>query len=152
MNQYSLMLLAALAAVVVPVQAKVNAALGLEVRNPFLAALISFLGGTVALILITLAWSGGIPRPQGGYPRDWTLYTGGLLGTVYVVAVLMLVPRIGAANVLAAGVFGQMVTSLIVDHYGLLGMARSPISLAKLLGVGLLVLGTVLIKGNVSVK
>lgn len=148
MLQFSLMLLAALAAVVIPVQAKVNAGLGQSLQHPFLAALISFLGGTLALLLITAVWSRGWPRPVHGYPREWYLYTGGLLGVIYVVAVLMLVPKIGTANVLAAGVFGQMVTSLIVDHYGLLGMTRSPISTAKVVGVLLLVLGTILIKGT----
>ena len=144
-----LMLIAAACATVIPFQAIINGRLGQMVSNPLLAALISFTGGTIALTLILLATTPGFPA----LPRDltWTdippyLFTGGLLGAVFVTSVLMLVPRIGAANVLAAAIVGQLLMSVLVDHYGILGIPQSPVSGLKVAGCAMLVLGTLLIQ------
>jgi len=46
---------------------------------------------------------------------------------------------------LALTVGGQMIASLIVDHYGLLGFAREPVDVTRLVGVALLLGGIFLI-------
>lgn len=144
-----LMLLAALSAAVIPFQAIINGRLGQMVANPLLVAFISFAGGTLTLALILVATTPGLPR----LPVDlsWSeippyLLTGGLLGCVFVTAVLMLVPRIGAANVLAAAIVGQLLMSVVIDHFGLLNIPQSPISWTKLAGCGMLVAGMLVIQ------
>lgn len=139
-----LMSLAMLAAGVIPVQAIVNGRLGQLVQNPLLASLISFGGGTVALSLLLLATS-GVPSIPEGTRLPWYLLTGGLLGAVFVTAVLMLVPRIGTANVLSAAIVGQLMMALIVDHFALLGVPQSSVSPTKVLGCALLIGGMLLI-------
>lgn len=144
-----LLCLAAACATVIPLQAIINGRLGQLVANPLLAALLSFLSGTLALGAIVLGTTPGIPS----LPRDlgWTdippyLLTGGLLGAVYVTAVLTLAPRIGAANVLAAGIVGQMTMSVVIDHYAVLGVPQCSVSLPRLAGCGLLLAGMWLIQ------
>ena len=140
------MLLAALAAVVIPVQAIVNGRLGETVQNPFLAAVISFLGGTIVLSIILMFWSRGLPTVPAESQIPWYLYTGGLLGAVYVTTVLCVVPHIGTANVIAAAIVGQLLTSLLIDHVGFLDVPKNPVTAAKLVGAALLVVGTLLIQ------
>ncbi|MCA9053468.1 MAG: DMT family transporter [Planctomycetaceae bacterium] len=144
-----LMLAAAGCATVIPFQAIINGRLGQMVGNPLLAALISFAGGTLALSLILLVTTPGVPSlPQGLNWEDIPPYllTGGLLGTVFVTAVLMLVPHIGAANVLAAAIVGQLLMSVVIDHFGILGIPQSPVSLLKVVGCATLVAGMFLIQ------
>jgi transporter family-2 protein len=145
----ALMLLAALSASVIPFQAIINGRLGQMTANPLLAALVSFVSGTIALSLTVFATTPGVPKlPQGLSWGDIPpyLFTGGLLGAVFVTVVLTLVPRIGAANVLAAGIVGQLLTSVVIDHYGLLAMPHSPVSATKILGCALLIAGMLVIQ------
>ncbi|MFM7625110.1 MAG: DMT family transporter, partial [Gammaproteobacteria bacterium] len=70
---------------------------------------------------------------------------GGLFGAMYVTVATLAGPRIGALLLLALTVAGQMVASIIVDHYGLLGFAQQPVTTMRLIGVALLVAGIVLV-------
>ena len=58
-----------------------------------------------------------------------------------------MVPRLGAATVLALVVLGQMVASLILDHFGLLGLAQHPVTPKRMLGAIFLIFGVVVIRG-----
>ncbi|MCA8999096.1 MAG: DMT family transporter [Planctomycetaceae bacterium] len=140
-----LMLATALSACVIPIQAIVNGRLGQAISNPFLAAWISFFGGAVSLTLIVLIANREIPPLSEAIDQPWYLYTGGLLGVVFVTTVLTVVPHLGTANVLAAAIVGQLTMSLIVDHFGLMGLPRHPVNFVKVIGVGLLVFGTLMI-------
>lgn len=146
MRTLLLMGVAMLAAAIIPIQAIVNGRLGQEVQNPLLAALISFMGGTIALSLMLVAAVRGLPKLPQEAELPWFLWTGGLLGAVFVTVVLVLVPKIGTANVLAAAIVGQLLMSLVVDHFSLLGVPQSSISLTKISGVLLLVTGMLLIQ------
>ena len=66
---------------------------------------------------------------------------GGTLGAVYVTSALVLAPRLGVATLVGLIVLGQVLASLVIDHYGLLGVAVRPASLPRLLGAGLLLAG-----------
>lgn len=146
MKTLILMLLVAGAACVIPVQAIVNGRLGQIVQNPFLAAVISFAGGTIVLSIALIFWSRGLPTLTHQEPIPWYLYTGGLLGAVYVTTVLVVVPHIGTANVISAAIVGQLLMSIFIDKLGLMGVTKSPITPAKALGACMLIVGTLLIQ------
>ena len=61
-------------------------------------------------------------------------------------AVTILAPRLGVALTFVLVVAGQMMVSLIVDHYGLLGLPVKHINWQRLVGVALLVAGVLLIR------
>lgn len=67
------------------------------------------------------------------------------LGAAYVAATTVLGPRLGAAALLALTLAGQMLAALAVDHYGVIGFPRSPVTPSRLLGSVLLVAGVLLI-------
>ena len=76
----------------------------------------------------------------------WWAWSGGACGAVYVVAVIMLLPRLGTAAVLALFVTGQMLASLAIDHIGAFGAPRHPLDTTRIVGALMLVLGVILVR------
>ena len=134
-----------LAGAALAAQPGVNGTLAKRMRHPLHASLTSFLVGSVALTGLCLAWTGSLPRPRdlAGTPA-WVL-TGGLLGAVVVTAQLLIGPRVGATTWLALLVICQLVSSVVLDHFGWAGYAAHPVSAMRLVGVALLGIGVVLV-------
>jgi len=127
------------------VQSSVNAKLRAVLDAPYSTALISYAGGTVVMTLVVLVLRER-PRLDAIGHAPWWVWTGGLWGAVYVVIIILLLHRLGAAEAIASFVLGQMVTSLLVDHFGLFGVPQRPIDAARIAGAALLVAGVVLIR------
>ena len=127
----------------IALQAPINSHLG-KATGTFAAALISFTIGTVALLGI-VAVSGQIGELSGATDVRWHYLLGGVLGAAYVTTVLLTVRTLGAGGVTAATVAGQLTTSMVIDRLGVLGLDKTPITASRVLGVLLLVAGTVLV-------
>jgi transporter family-2 protein len=139
-----LILCAILIGVALPVQSGINAQLRVSIGNPLLAALVSFVVGTIALLGLNIALRAPLPSGETlGRIPIWH-WVGGLLGASYIYAAVILAPRLGAATLVAAIVAGQMVSSVILDHYGWVGYAPQPVTAGRFVGV-LLVIGGVLL-------
>ena len=67
----------------------------------------------------------------------WQLI-GGLLGVIYIVTAILVVPKIGVAPTLAAVIAGQIIMGTIIDHFGLFGGVRIPIGLKQVVAILLL--------------
>jgi transporter family-2 protein len=126
------------------VQVGMNATVRLAIGSPVLAAIVNFVVGLGALLLVAVA-SGARWAPGSAASVPAWAWFGGLLGAAYVAATTVLGPRLGAAAVLALTLAGQMVAALLVDHYGVIGFPQSPVTPARLLGATLLVVGVLLI-------
>jgi transporter family-2 protein len=109
------------------------------------AAFVSFAIGTVALAIIASLATGGLGQVAGVRDVSLVYLTGGLLGAAYVTSILVAVRALGAGGVVAATIAGQLAVSVVVDHFGLIGVARQPVTLARVAGVALLGLGTYLV-------
>lgn len=145
-NNYFYLILAIVAGMMMPTQAAINNKLAANVGNPILAAFVSFFIGTIALFLYILAT--GIPLGNLAEAKNASLvaWTGGILGAFYVASSVLLVPRLGVALTFSLIIAGQMLITLVIDHFGLLGIATKEISLPRLLGVTLIIIGVVLIR------
>lgn len=141
-----LVLIAALIGMLLPVQAGVNAQLRGAVGHPLWAAFISFLSGTLALaavlLLARIPFAGG--RALTMVPA-WQL-TGGVFGAAYIVAAVVLAPRLGAATLIASVMLGQMIASLTLDHFGWIGFPTHPASLPRIAGAALVLAGVLLLR------
>ena len=73
----------------------------------------------------------------------WTL-AGGLIGAAFVAVATVLIPRMGAAALICLVVFGQMIGSLLLDHFGVLH-ARQPIDASCIAGIVLMAVGALLV-------
>lgn len=132
--------------IVLPMQAGINAQLRIWVGHPIHAALISFSVGTLALFASASALR--LPWPSVSHlgQAPWWAWLGGLLGAIYVSMAVILAPRLGAATLIGASVAGQLVGSLLLDHYGVVGYAVRPLSVERIIGVALLLVGVLLIQ------
>jgi transporter family-2 protein len=124
-------------------QAPVNAALARALRDPLLAACISFGIGFVALFAISAlrgAWLTGSAMAAA----PWWSWAGGLMGAFYVGIVIWAVPQLGVVSTVAALVFGQLVTALALDAIGAFGLPVQGISWQRIVSVVLILGGLVL--------
>jgi transporter family-2 protein len=127
-------------------QQAVNANLRAEIGSPWWAGFISYLGGTLAMLIVATALREPLPSMQAIQRSHLISWSGGLFGAVYIAISILLIPRLGAAMVIALIVAGQMIGSLAFDHFGLFGMPVHSLSVSRLLGGALLVAGVVLIR------
>ena len=141
-----LLFLALAAGVLLPVQAGVNAQLRSAVGSPLTAALVSFLVGTAGLVTAAVIFRAPMTLRAAWADSPWWQWVGGLIGALYVIATIVLAPRLGAATLVAAVVAGQMIASLLLDQYGLLGFPTHPINGLRALGAGLVVVGVILVQ------
>jgi len=145
--KYALLIaVAVLAGAILPIQASMNAKLGRAVGDPVYAALISFVIGTVGLIAYVLFAKTELQEITKVSSLEWYIWTAGLMGAFYVAAVIILVPKIGATMTFGAIVAGQLGLSLVVDHYGVLGIPVQSVNWQRLLGIVLIVMGVILIR------
>jgi transporter family-2 protein len=135
--------LTAVAGGLIALQAPINAGLGKATGN-FPAALVSFVIGTLALAAIVVL-SGKAGGLSSTFDVRWYYLLGGLLGVIYVVNALIAVSVIGAGGVAAATVTAQLIASLAIDRLGWFGLDQIPITPERVLGVVLLLVGTVLV-------
>ncbi len=138
-----LVILTAAAGGLIALQAPINAGLA-RATGGLPAALVSFTVGALALAAIVLI-SGKAAGVASSFDVSWYYLLGGLLGAVYVANALIAVSVIGAGGVAAATVTGQLTASVVIDRLGLFGLDQVPLSADRLIGVGLLLGGTVLI-------
>jgi bacterial/archaeal transporter family-2 protein len=143
---WAYLLLAFAAGTVLPFQAGMNAQLADWVNSPFRAAFVSFLVGT--LILLVVAALVFKPFPSGTKLGDapWWVWAGGALGAFYVAGSIVSAPKLGAATLIALVVAGQALASLAVDHFGWVGFDENPISLGRIGGMLLIAAGVVLVR------
>ena len=137
-------LLTVFAGGLIAMQAPINAMLGDRVGT-FAAASVSFIVGTIALVLITLLVGGGFGDVGEARHLAWYYLLGGVLGAVYVTTALVAVRSLGASGVTAATIAGQLTLSLVIDQLGILGVDERAITWERMLGVVMLALGTLLI-------
>ena len=133
--------LTAIAGGLVALQAPINSGLGKSVGT-FQAAFLSFAFGTLVLGAIAVLAKGGLDHLGDARHLSWYYLTGGVLGAAYVTSVLVTVRTLGAGGVVAATIAGQLAVSVVVDQLGILGVAKQPITLARLAGIALLAAGT----------
>jgi bacterial/archaeal transporter family-2 protein len=128
----------------IALQAPINSTLGKRIGT-LPAASISFLIGTVVLVLLALAFGGGFGKLGGARHLSWYYLMGGVLGAAYVTTVLVTVRSLGAGGVTAATIAGQLTAAVVVDQLGILGVARHAVTAPRVAGIALLAVGTFLV-------
>ena len=146
MTAWPFVALAILAGIALPIQAAINAVLARGTGDPLWASVISFSMGLLGLLLVCAAVRVPWPALAGMSALPWWAWTGGLLGAVYVASAIVVIPKLGAATLVALVVAGQMLASLLLDHFGAMGLPVQEVSVWRLLGAGLLIGGVVLIR------
>ena len=140
--------MALLAGAVLPFQAAGNAAVGRALGHWLWGAFTSLTVSSVVVIAALLIMR--VPTPDLGKALQgpWWLWIGGVLGALYVAGAAALTPKLGAAGFLVLVVAGQILTAVIADHFGVMGLGGKPVNLARVAGVVLILCGVFLVQGN----
>jgi transporter family-2 protein len=137
------------AGMLIALQAPINAQLARSLGSPVVAAAASFFAGTVVLIAISLV----VSQTQNlsiawRVPPLWMFVAGGCLGAAFVTCALVLTPKLGAAATMAFIVSGQLLAGLLLDRLGYFDLAVRELTLGRIAGACLLVVGALLISVN----
>lgn len=132
----------------IPVQVGVNAELAKYVNSPVLAALVSFLVGGMCLIVGAIVIKAPLPSLNQINSLPTWLWGGGMIGAAVVLGSILAGPKIGALALVSLLLAGQLVASILIDHYGWLGFPIQKMNVQRLLGVLLLVGGFLLVRKN----
>ncbi|TQK76489.1 transporter family-2 protein [Rarobacter incanus] len=128
------------------VQTTANGALGARAGSAIFAALVSFAVGAVCLVAITLGartwrsipWETDRPAPK--------LFVGGLLGAAFVAGSAYAAPTLGTSVTVSVVLLGQLIASLVIDHFGALGAAKRPVTSLRLLGAATVLAGVAVVR------
>ena len=143
-------LLAAGAGCCLAVQATVNSRFRTNIDSPLMATYFSICGTIVFATAAMLAIRPPLPTMDALRSTQWWNWIGGPLGTLIVLAGAYLTRSLGAAAFLSLMIAGQLVLSIALDHYGLLGLAVKEVTPRRLLGAVLVVAGVVCVKWEAS--
>lgn len=129
------------AGVGIPIMATLNARLGVAYGNVAMAASILF---CVALLCsVATLFVIGLPESKTT-SLPFYYYLGGALVAFYVLSITYVAPTFGVANAVFFVLLGQIIASVLIDHYGLFGMAQTSLSFQRMLGVAFMVIGIIL--------
>ena len=143
----ALTLLAMGAGVSFVMQQAVNAELRVTLGSAAWAGFISYFGGTLCMLMLAFAMGEALPPAAAILGTGWRSWSGGFFEAIYIAISILLVPRLGTAALVALLVAGQMISSLVFDHYGLFGVVQRPADPSRLLEeAALLVTGVILIR------
>ena len=146
LSRLILFLLVALGGAGLTLQMAWNARLRTATGSPVLTTIISVVVTLVSLILV---WISGA-TPRGSVPAFTSVplwaWFGGVFAGYYLVASLIAIPRLGAAAVFSLVIAGQMITALVLDSTGAFGITQNALTLKRVVGVALLLGGTVLLQ------
>ena len=138
-------LLAAAAGAANPFQSGANAELNKVLQRPIFTAIAVYLTGTAGILLIQAILREPLPSTEALARVPWWAWAGGALSIASTVAGLMLAQRLGSGIFTGLSVTAAIVTSVTLDHFGVLGFKVHPLSPMRFVGCLLMVAGLWLI-------
>lgn len=139
-------LLAMLAGVATAYQPGINAKFGQFSGAPIWGGALNFAVGLLLVLAVAAFIKPPLPDPSRLAQGPWWMWAGGFCGAFFVTLAIILVPTMGTANYLTAMIAGQLVASLVIDHFGHLHLAVREITPIRLAGIALVILGVILVR------
>jgi transporter family-2 protein len=124
-----------------PFQSGTNAELNKELGQPIWACVTVYAIGLVGMLAIALAIREPIPAMGKLGGTKWWAWAGGLISIGPTMAGLMLAQKMGSGIFTGVSITAALVTSVVLDHFGLVGLERHPATIARIAGCGLMVSG-----------
>ncbi len=127
-------------------QPGVNAKFASACPSPLYGGVINFAVGLVVMLVVVLVVRVAPPSVQNLAKLPWWAWTGGALGAFFVAMAIILIRPMGAANYFAAMVTGQFVGSMVIDHFGHMGLNTHPFTWGRAVGILLMGAGVACIR------
>jgi transporter family-2 protein len=144
--KWTLLLIVVAVGMLQPIQAGVNAEFRRHADHPLQAGGLNMLVGAAAVLIVLLILRVPMPSGVAFQSAPWWSLLGGVIGGTIVVTMLIAAPKLGAALLIGGFVLGQMFSSAVIDHNGLIGYPERPINWTRGAGIALLLLGVLLIE------
>ena len=139
-----------LAGVGIPLIGVLNSGIARSIGNPYGATAVMFAVAAIITLGITLPFY-GLPSLAQLTSAPPISFGAGILIGFYVLSATVIIPRIGAASFIAYILIAQLMTSAVVDHFGLLGVMKRPMDVPKVLGLVVILAGIAIMQfGNLA--
>ena len=136
---------ALLAGTLITVQIGSNARLKEAFGEALPAIIVSSALGIILLVAVTLIVRIPWPPLPAVAAAPWWAWLGGPLGAIYAVITVLVARELGAATLTALIVTGQLVCSVVLDHFGWVGFTEHAAGIGRVLGCLLMLAGFFLI-------
>ncbi|KWI91899.1 hypothetical protein WM22_12500 [Burkholderia ubonensis] len=137
---------ALVAGALVPFQAGSNATLGRALGHPLWATVASLLVSLLCVLPALFVMHAHAPLLSRTAQLPVWVWFGGVAGVIYITSALVLTPRLGATTFIVSVIAGQMLTSLLIDNYGLMGLPVKPANPGRVAGVLMIFAGMLLVQ------
>ena len=134
----------------ISVQPPINATMARGLGSPLLAASISILISLVFVIIVWLSFGKGTGDISQIKILPWWVIIGGIVGVVFVAGSVVIAPVLGVALFFVCVVAGQLIGSTLLDQFGVFGLSVKPLNMMKVVGIGLVLIGAVLVQSSHS--
>jgi len=132
---------ALLAGAFIPLIGILNRRVGWALGEPFYASVMLFGVAIILALVVSVIFGKAAPSVQNLQTLRPMDYTAGFIVAFYVISATVLAGKIGVANFIVMAVSGQIMFSLMIDHFGLFGAPVKPINMTQLVGAVLLLIG-----------
>ena len=135
-----------LAGVGLPIQTSVNTRLRKKVGSPYNASFVSFVVALLFLSVLLVITGQGLHIPFSRLMNEpaW-IWIGGVCGVIFLTGNILLFSKLGGVQTVVLPVLGQILMGLIIDNFGLFYSQKTPLSVFRIVGAVLVILGVVLV-------
>lgn len=105
----------------------------------FESVFIVHVGGAIIALVPILYYSGGKLGQWRSLP--WYTLLAGVFGLVVIGAISYMIPKVGVAAAITTIVAGQLLVSIVLDHFGLLGASVRTLDITRIVGILVVLFG-----------
>ena len=146
MRLYFLFILAFTGGVFLAIQAGFNSQLGSLLKQPIIAVVASSISSVVLGLVILFVTEKDFTQTLTSSQVPWHLwFIGGLFSVVGIYIYFYTIPKIGISKMIALGLCGQLIFSLIAGKYGWLNLPVEPLTTKRIIGALAMLIGIMLI-------
>ncbi|MEY9974289.1 transporter family-2 protein [Lysinibacillus sp. RC46] len=148
LNQWIWRLVGIMSGILLAIQIAINGQLGKVLNSSSHAAFVSFLVGTITLIIVVGVMDRSYTNIKEPIKQSapWWVWIGGILGGAYVLINVFLVDQIGNGQTVVLVLFGQITGSLMVEKFGLFNSSKNQIKPIQIFGLIVMIVGVFLIR------
>jgi transporter family-2 protein len=136
-------LLAIISGVIISIYLPMNSMISRHIGSPIAATIIFFLGALVTSVVIFAIFGEINTIGNISHVPPYLLITG-ISGALMVLLATILIPRIGARKMFLLLLTGQVIMAIIISHFGLLESPKDPITIKKIIGASILIIGAII--------
>jgi len=142
LNTLLIVLIGILGGVAVGIQSPIAGAMGQRVGGTASSFIVHMSGMILSGVLLFLR---GGERIRNWQTLPWYMLGAGIFGLILYQTINITLPRLGSTTMVALIIVGQLLTGVVIDHFGWFGVAVRQIDLTRLAGMLVLLAGGYLI-------